>query len=239
MKKTATIEYKHDGNLCEGYGVWDDAGAKRPGILVFPEWVGVGEYTHKRADMLYDLGYNTFVADVYGKGIRPDTPETCNAEMMKYATNRPLLRGRARCAFDELRKLPNTDLGKMAAIGYCFGGMIVLEMARDAQNDLKGVVSFHGVLMTPTPLAAGAYKGKILVLHGVDDPVVPDDQTMAFWKEMRDGQANWEFVAYGNALHTFTNWLMPEDGPPPAVYNKQADKRSWIAMQDFFKEIFA
>jgi dienelactone hydrolase len=239
MKKTATIEHKHDGYLCEGYGVWDDAGAKRPGILVFPEWVGVGEYTHKRADMLYDLGYNTFVADVYGKGIRPDTPETCNAEMMKYATNRPLLRGRARCAFDELRKLPNTDLGKMAAIGYCFGGMIVLEMARDAQNDLKGVVSFHGVLMTPTPLAAGAYKGKILVLHGVDDPVVPDDQPMAFWKEMRDAKANWEFVAYGNALHTFTNWLMPEDGPPPAVYNKQADKRSWIAMQDFFREIFA
>ena len=239
MKKTATIEHKHDGYLCEGYGVWDDAGAKRPGILVFPEWVGVGEYTHKRADMLYDLGYNTFVADVYGKGIRPDTPETCNAEMMKYATNRPLLRGRARCAFDELRKLPNTDLGKMAAIGYCFGGMIVLEMARDAQNDLKGVVSFHGVLMTPTPLAAGAYKGKILVLHGVDDPVVPDDQTMAFWKEMRDAKANWEFVAYGNALHTFTNWLMPEDGPPPAVYNKQADKRSWIAMQGFFREIFA
>jgi len=239
MKKTAVIEYKHDGYLCEGYGVWDDAGAKRPGVLVFPEWVGVGEYTQKRAEMLYDLGYNAFVADVYGKGIRPDTPETCNAEMMKYATNRPLLRGRARCGLDELRKLPNTDLGKMAAIGYCFGGMIVLEMARDSQNDLKGVVSFHGVLMTPTPLAAGAYKGKILVLHGVDDPVVPDDQTMGFWKEMRDAKANWEFVAYGNALHTFTNWLMPEDGPPPAVYNKQADKRSWIAMQDFFKEIFA
>jgi dienelactone hydrolase len=127
----------------------------------------------------------------------------------------------------------------MAAIGYCFGGMIVLEMARDKQNDLKGVVSFHGVLLTPTPLAPGAYNGKILVLHGVDDPVVPDDQVLGFWKEMRDAKANWEFVSYGNALHTFTNWLMPEDGPPPAVYNRQADKRSWIAMQDFFKEIFA
>jgi acetyl esterase/lipase len=90
-----------------------------------------------------------------------------------------------------------------------------------------------------TPLKPNTYKGKILVLHGVDDPVVPDDQTMAFWKKMRVAKANWEFVAYGNALHTFTNWLMPEDGPPPAVYNKQADRRSWIAMQDFFKEIFA
>lgn len=239
MKKSAVIEYKHDGHLCEGYGVWDDGGAKRPGVLVFPEWVGVGEYTHKRAEMLFDLGYNTFVADVYGKGIRPVAMEDCNAEMMKYVTNRPLLRGRARCGFDELRKLPNTDLNKMAAIGYCFGGLIVLEMARDAQNDLKGVVSFHGVLLTPTPLAVNAYKGKILALHGADDPVVPDDQMLGFWKEMRDAKANWEFVSYGNALHTFTNWLMPEDGPPPAVYNKQADKRSWIAMQDFFKEIFA
>jgi dienelactone hydrolase len=118
-----------------------------------------------------------------------------------------------------LRKVPNTDLSKMAAIGYCFGGLAVLEMARDGQNDLAGVVSFHGVLAAPI------------------DPVVPDDQTMAFWKEMRDAKANWEFVAYGNALHTFTNWLMPEDAP--AVYNKQADRRSWIAMRDFFKEIFA
>ena len=107
----------------------------------------------------------------------------------------------------------------MAAIGYCFGGLAVLEMARDGQNDLAGVVSVHGVLAAPI------------------DPVVPDDQTRAFWKEMRDAKANWEFVAYGNALHTFTNWLMPEDAP--AVYNKQADRRSWIAMRDFFKEIFA
>ena len=119
-----------------------------------------------------------------------------------------------------------SSAARLAAIGYCFGGMAVLEMARDGQNDLAGVVSFHGVLATPTPLKPNTYKGKILVLHGIDDPVVPDDMTMAFWKEMRDAKANWEFVAYGKALHTFTNWLMPEDGPPPAVYNKQADQRS-------------
>ena len=152
MHKSGVIEYKHDGYVCEGFAVWDDAGAKRPGILVFPEWVGVGEYTHKRAQMLGDLGFNAFVVDVYGKGIRPNTPETCEAEMMKYATNRPLLRERARCGFDQLRKVPNTDLSKMAAIGYCFGGLAVLEMARDGQNDLAGVVSFHGVLATATPL---------------------------------------------------------------------------------------
>jgi dienelactone hydrolase len=109
---------------------------------------------------------------------------------MKYATNRPLLRARARAGLDELRKVANTDLARLAAIGYCFGGMAVLEMARDAQNDLAGVVSFHGVLATPTPLKPNTYKGKILVLHGVDDPVVPDDMTMGFWKEMRDAKAD-------------------------------------------------
>ena len=122
MQKSAVIEYNHDGYLCEGFAVWHDAGAKRPGILVFPEWFGVGEYTHKRAQMLGELGFNAFVVDVYGKGIRPNTPQTCEAEMMKYATNRPLLRERARCGLDQLRKVPNTDLGRLAAIGYCFGG---------------------------------------------------------------------------------------------------------------------
>ena len=239
MTKSALIDYSHDSCACEGFAVWSEAGAKRPGILLFPEWVGVGEYTHKRAQMLGELGFNAFVVDVYGKGIRPNTPQTCEAEMMKYATNRPLLRQRAQCGLEQLRKVPNTDRGKLAAIGYCFGGMAVLEMVRDGQNDLAGVVSFHGVLATPTPLQPDTYSGKILVLHGVDDPVVPDAQTMAFWKEMRDARANWEFVAYGKALHTFSNWLMPEDGPPPAVYNKQADRRSWIAMQNFLQEIFA
>jgi dienelactone hydrolase len=239
MRISQPFEYKHNDLLCEGYAVWDDAGGKRPGVLVFPEWVGVGEYTHKRAEMLCELGYNAVVVDVYGKGVRPNTPETCGAEMMKYANNRPLLRARAREGLNELKKVPNTDLGRIAAIGYCFGGMAVLEMARDGHNEVKGVVSFHGVLATPHPLTEGTYNGKILVLHGVDDPVVPDEQVLGFWKEMRDAKANWEFVAYGNALHTFTNWLMPEQGPPPAIYNKQADKRSWIAMQDFLKEIFA
>jgi dienelactone hydrolase len=105
---------------------------------------------------LVTLASTPFVVDVYGKGIRPNTPETCEAEMMKYATNRPLLRERARCRLDQLRKVPNTDLSKMAAIGYCFGGLAVLEMARDGQNDLVGIVSFHAVLATPTPLKPNA-----------------------------------------------------------------------------------
>ena len=110
---------------------------------------------------------------------------------------------------------------------------------KDSEARQRKAIEGGELNATATPLKPGTYRGKILVLHGVDDPVVPDDQTMAFWKEMRDAKENWEFVAYGNALYTFTNWLMPEDGPPPAIYNKQADRRSWIAMRDFFKEIFA
>ncbi len=182
--------------------------------------------------MLGDLGFNAFVVDVYGKGIRPNTLETCEAEMMKYATNRPLLRERARCGLDQLRKVPNTDTSKMAAIGYCFGGLAVLEMVRDGQNDLAGVVSFHGVLATLTPLKPSAYQGKILVLHGVDDPVVPEDQTMAFWERDARRQGKLAVCRRRQRGHTFTNWLMPEDGPPPAIYKQTG--RSWrscIAMR--------
>jgi dienelactone hydrolase len=161
MQESATIEYSDGGHVCEGFDVWGDAGPRRPGILVFPEWTGVGEYTRKRAQMLGDLGFNAFVVDVYGKGIRPNTLQTCEAEMMKYATNRPLLRQRARCGLDQLRALANTDANKLAAIGYCFGGLAVLEMARDGQNELAGIVSFHGVLATPMPLHPDTYRGKL------------------------------------------------------------------------------
>ena len=235
--KTETVEYKEGSTVLEGFAAYADSG-KHPGVVVVPEWNGVGDYTKKRAQMLAELGYNAFVADIYGKGIRPTTMEACAAEMQKYATNRPLLRARARAALEQLRKLPNTDTGKLAAMGYCFGGLTVLEMARDGL-DLKGVISFHGALNTPNPADAKNIKGKVLALHGADDPVVPDAEVLAFQKEMRDAKVDWSFVAYGNAVHTFTNWNVPEGTPGPAAYNKKADQRSWTAMQDFFKEIFA
>lgn len=238
MIKTETIEYKEGDVTCEGFAAYDDAGGKRPGVVIVPEWGGVGDYTKKRAQMLADLGYNAFVADVYGKGIRPTTMEACAAEMGKYATNRPLLRARMRAALEQLRKLPNTDTGNLASMGYCFGGMASLEIARDGA-DLKGIVSFHGALNTPTPGDAKNIKCKVMVLHGADDPVVPDNEVLAFQKEMRDAKVDWQLHSYGNAVHTFTNWSMPEDVPGPAAYNKKADQRSWQTMQNFFKEIFA
>jgi dienelactone hydrolase len=235
--RTETIEYQEGATTCEGYAAYDDKAGKRPAILVVPEWNGVSDYTKKRAEMLAGLGYTAFVADIYGKGIRPTTMDACAAEAGKYQKDRPLLRKRARAALERMQQLPTAD-GRAAAIGYCFGGTTVLELARDGA-DLAGVVSFHGALNTPNPADAKNIKCSVLVLHGADDPVVPDAEVLAFEKEMRDAKVDWELVGYGNTVHSFTNWNLPENNPGPASYNKKSDQRSWIAMQNFFRECFA
>ena len=236
--KTETIEYKQGDATLEGFAVYDDSSAKRAGVLVVPEWNGVSEYSKKRAQMLAELGYNAFVADIYGKGIRPTTQEACAAEAGKYRDNRPLLRARVRAGLDALRKLPGTDASRLAAIGYCFGGMTVLELVR-AGADVKGVVSFHGALNTPIPQDAKNIKARVLALHGADDPLVPEAEVLAFENEMREAKVDWQLVSYGNAVHSFTNWTLPENNPGPVSYNKKVDQRSWIAMQNFFRECFA
>ena len=234
--KTETVEYKEGATTCEGFAAYDEK-SKRPGVVIVPEWNGVSDYSKKRAQMLSDLGYNAFVADVYGKGVRPTTMEACAAEAGKYRDNRALLRARARAALEQLKKLPGTDAGRTAAIGYCFGGMTVLELARDGA-EVNGVVSFHGALNTPNAGDAAKIKGRVLALHGADDPLVPPAEVAAFEDEMRKAKVDWQLVAYGNAVHSFTNFSLPEGQPGPVSYNKKADQRSWIAMQDFFKELF-
>ncbi len=235
--KSHAAEYKEGSTVCEGWAAYDDAsGAKRPGILLFPDWSGVGDYARKRSEMLVQLGFAVFSADVYGKGIRPSGPEACGAEMMKYLKDRPTLRARAKCGFEQLKKLPVVDASRTAAIGYCFGGLVALELARTGAA-LKGVVGFHCNLNTPNPADAKNIKAKILVLNGADDPVVPDNETAAFEKEMRDAKVDWQLHRFGNTVHSYTQWFMPREGAQ-AAYNEQSDKRSWVAMQDFFKEIF-
>lgn len=233
--KTETIEYKEGSTTCEGFAAYDEK-SKKPGVVIFPEWNGVSDHTMKRAQMLCELGYSAFVADVYGKGVRPTTMDACAAEAGKYYGNRGLLRARAKAALDALRKLPGTDASKLLGIGYCFGGLTVLELARDGA-DMRGVVSFHGSLNTPNPSDAKNIKAKVLALHGADDPVVPPAEVAAFEQEMRDAKVDWQLVSYGNAVHSFTNFTMPEGIPGPASYNKKVDQRSWLAMQDFFKEV--
>ncbi len=236
--KTESVEYKQGGATLEGFHAYDSAvSGKRPGILIVHQWKGLGDYEKKRAEMLAQLGYNVFAVDIYGKGIRPTSPKDAGALAGKYKSDRALLRERVLAGLDELKKNKMTDGKKIAAIGYCFGGTTVLELARSGA-DISGVVSFHGGLNAPNPNDAKNIKCKILALHGADDPNVPVTEVEAFAKEMRDAKVDWQLVAYGGAVHSFTDWNAGNDNSKGATYNEKADKRSWAAMKQFFAEIF-
>jgi len=231
------IDYKQGDAVLEGYLAYDDSiKTKRPGILVVHEWKGLNGYAKRRADMLAQLGYVAFAADIYGKGIRPQTIEEAGATAGKFKADRALLRARVNAGLDVLKSQPNVDTTQLAAIGYCFGGTAALELARSGA-DIKGVVSFHGGLSTPTPNDAKNIKAKILALHGAADPFVKPDEVAAFEKEMTDAKVNYQLIKYPGAMHGFTN-PDNQNNPPGALYNEAADKASWIEMQKFFKEIF-
>lgn len=236
--KTKTVEYKQGDTVLEGYLAWDDATlVKRPGILVIHEWTGINDHIRQRTEMLAQLGYVAFAADIYGKGIRPSVPSDAAKTAGIYKNDRTLMRARARAGLEELKKQKLVDTQRLAAIGFCFGGTTVLELARDGA-DLKGVVSFHGGLSTPTPQDARNIKGKVLAQHGADDPFVKADEVAAFQDEMRKAAIDWQFISYGNAVHSFTNVAAGTDNSKGAAYNEKADKRSWEAMKAFFGEIF-
>ena len=234
---TRTVEYRAGDAPLEGLVVQESGGpALKPGVLVVHDWMGVGPYARMRAEQLARLGYIAFVADVYGKGIRPASATEAGAQAGKFKKDRPLLRGRVVAALAELRKQPGVIPGKVAAIGYCFGGTAALELAR-AGADLSGVVSFHGGLDSPTPADAKAIKAKLLVLHGADDPFVPPAEVLAFEQEMRSGGVDWTLVKYSGAVHAFTQEGAGRDNSKGAAYNATADRRSWQAMRDFFDEV--
>jgi dienelactone hydrolase len=188
--------------------------------------------------MLAGLGYVAFAVDMYGAGVRPKAGEEAGKEAGKYKKDRKLMRARVRAGLDTLLKQDGVDATKVAAIGYCFGGTTALELARSAAP-LAGVVSFHGGLATGAPEDMKQFKGKVLVLHGADDPHVDADEVAAFRKEMRDAGVDWQLVAYGGAVHSFTNPNAGSDKSRGAAYDEKADKRSWEAMRSFFAEIFA
>jgi dienelactone hydrolase len=236
---TETVEYKHGDVVMEGYLAYDDAqtGA-RPGVLVIHEWTGIGDYVKSRCRQLAELGYVAFAADIYGKGIRPEGPEAAGKEATKYRSDRALMRARAQAGLDQLKSYDMVDPARVAAIGYCFGGGVALELARSGA-DIAGVVSFHGNLDTPNPEDAKNIKGEVLVCHGGADPYVPGEQVLALAKEMNDAKVDWQLHMYGNAVHSFTNPERPTDPSAGAAYNEKADKRSWADMKTFFDEIFA
>jgi len=237
---TKTVEYRQGDTTLEGYLAYDDSvKGKRPGVLVIHEWTGLGPYEKKRAEQLAQLGYVAFAADIYGKGVRPATPEAAAKEAAKYrGTDRSLIRARAAAGLDTLATIPEADPDRLAVIGYCFGGTAALELARSGAN-LRGTVSFHGGLDTPIPADALKIRGKVLALHGADDPHVPPTQVATFQQEMRLAKVDWQMNYYGGAVHSFSN---PKSGNDPAngvAYNEKADRRSWEAMKIFFNEIFA
>ena len=237
---TKNVEYSQGNTVLEGYLAYEDSlKGKRPGVLVIHEWTGINSYIKERTEQLASLGYVAFAADIYGKGVRPATPELAGKEAAKYrGKDRTLIRARAAAGLEVLAGNPLVDTDRLAVIGYCFGGTAALELARSGAK-LQGTVSFHGGLDTPNPADALNIRGKVLALHGADDPHVPPDQVAAFQQEMRLAKVDWEMNYYGGAVHSFTN---PDSGNDPSkgvAYNAAADRRSWEAMKQFFAEIFA
>jgi dienelactone hydrolase len=234
--KVQTVEYKQGDTTLEGWLVYDTAvRGKRPGVMVYPAFFGPSAHEKDVATRLAKMGYVAFVADIYGKGIRLDTRQAAGAESAKYMKDRPLLLARAQAAFDQLRQAPMVDTSKLAAIGYCFGGAPALDLMRSGAP-LVDVVTFHGSLGAPSSGEdAKNIKTHVLVLHGAIDPIVNTQAVAGFEKEMTDDNIDWQVVLYSGVMHAFTDNTHGDD-PPRSAYNASADKRSWQAMSDLFKD---
>jgi dienelactone hydrolase len=236
--KTETVEYTQGDTALQGVMVYDTAWkGRRPAVLVVHEWWGLNDYAVKRAADVAKLGYVAFAADIYGKGVRPATMDEAGKQAGLYRGDRALMRERVNAGLEVLRKFRMTDPKRMAAIGFCFGGTTVLELARSGAR-VAGVVSFHGGLDSPNPADGKNIKSKVLVLHGADDPFTPPDQVAAFQDEMRKNGVDWEMVYYGGAVHGFTNPANGGDNSKGLAYNARAERKSWDAMKMFFREIF-
>jgi dienelactone hydrolase len=236
--RTEKVVYRHGDTELVGFLAYDDAvKGTRPGVLVAPEWWGLNDYARRRAEQLAGLGYVAFALDMYGKGKTTSDPKEAGQLAGTFRNDRRLMRARASAGLDVLKNRPQVDPARLAAIGYCFGGTVVLELARSGA-DLKGVVSFHGGLATPNPADAKNIKGKVLVLHGADDTFESSAEIAAFQEEMRQARVDWQMVYYGGAVHSFTNPDADRAGIKGVAYNEAADRRSWQAMRDFFAEIF-
>ncbi|MFO7983360.1 MAG: dienelactone hydrolase family protein [Desulfuromonadales bacterium] len=235
------VEYRTDETVMQGYVTFDPSlDEKRPGILVVHEWWGHNDYARRRAEMLAGLGYTALAVDMYGEGRQASHPKEAGRFAEKLRENLPLAKDRFRAALEVLRNHETVDPERIAAIGYCFGGGIVLEMAR-AGIDLDAVVSFHGSLSTDNPASPGDIESRILVFNGAEDSFVTDEEIDAFKKEMESAGAAYQFINLPGARHSFTNPdadRLAEKFDLPLGYNEKADDTSWRIMQRFLDETF-
>ena len=235
--QTRTIDYQ-DGDVdLQGYLAWDDAvEGKRPGVMIAHAWAGRSDFENTKAEELAKLGYVGFALDNFGRGILGTNTEENSALIQPFLDDRAMLQGRMQIALEVLKGLDEVDASRVAAIGFCFGGLCVLDLAR-AGTDICGVVSFHGLFGSPGNTTGNKIKAKVLALHGWDDPMAPPDQVVSLAEELSSMGADWQVHGYGNTMHAFTN---PQANDPDfgTVYSPDADRRSWNAMQDFLSEIF-
>ena len=235
------VNYRSGDTSLKGYLAYDASiEGKRPGILVVHEWWGHNEYTRIRAEMLAEEGYTALALDMYGDGKQANHPDDAGKFAAQVRNNMPQAEARFRAAMELLKAHDTVDPNQIAAIGYCFGGGIVLEMARRGV-DLDGVASFHGSLGTSEPAKKGKVKADILVMNGADDPFVKAEQITAFKREMEQAEVDYTFINYAGAKHAFTNPQADRMGKKfdmPLAYNEQADKQSWQALLRFLDSLF-
>jgi dienelactone hydrolase len=236
---TKTVAYRQDSTIMRGFLAYDDAlTGKRPGVLVVHEWWGLNDFAKERAEKLAGLGYVALAADIYGNGRTTTDREEAGKLAGALRGNPELLRARAQAALKVLAADPRVNPKRLAAIGFCFGGTTVLELAFSGA-DLAGVVSFHGGLPKTQPDDLQRIKAAILVLHGADDPQVAAADITAFERAMRQAGADWQMVLFGGAVHAFTNPASGNNKASGVAYDARAARRSWQYMQDFFRGIFA
>lgn len=235
--KTEDFEYPDGDLVCRGYLAYDETRpGKRPGVLVIHEAGGLGAHALQRTEMLAELGYVALAADLYGGREQAGSKEEMFALMDGLRADPAAHRARACAGLNALANLPNVDASCMAAIGFCFGGATVLELARDGAP-LKGVVSFHGLLETKAPAKRGAVKAKVLACNGADGPFVPPEHLIAFEDEMRAAGADWQVINYGGTVHSFMNPWADGMDVPGTLYNERSAERAWAAMRSFFGEV--
>ena len=235
------VQYTADSVTMKGYLAYDDnIKEKRPGVIVVHEWWGHNDYSRKRAEMLAKLGYVALAVDMYGDGKQANHPDDAGKFAMAVLGNMPVMQARFNAAMEALKKDEHVDATQLAAIGYCFGGGVVLAMARSGA-DLKAVVSFHGSLATQHPAEKGNVKAKLLVCNGAEDKFISVDNIKDFKAEMKSAGVDMKFINYPGAIHGFSNPAATELGKKfnlPLAYNENADKKSWEEMKKLFKKVF-